>query len=348
MKATGSTAAKGGVGQRDWLRELLRQATLILVTLALFELALRTFTPQYLKDDSLHSLGYRYDSELGWFPAANESGHNSLGLRDIEYPRDKRPTILFLGDSMVWGLNINSAQRMTERLREQMPDYRIVNAGVSGYGTDQEYLLLQRLWSTFDPAIVVLIFTCTNDRADNSQNVRYFAYKPYFEMTADGALQLRGNPPPRGRRLYFQDSWPARNLLTVRLVISAYIEIRHPRTSVPDPTEKLVAAVDDLVRAKGARLLFGVQAPDAALEAVLQSRKIPYTRFDGAEEDASRHWTPSGHAVVAERLLNLFSESGITAAQGAAAHGRQHDGQIACARPFSARLNGRALMFEGG
>jgi hypothetical protein len=82
---------------------------------------------------------------------------------------------------------------------------------------------------------------------------------------------------------------------------------------VPDPTERLVDGIQEFVQAKGARLLFGLQWQEPQLEAHLRSRGIPFTSFDGAEDDASHHWTPAGHAEVARRLLKLFAEVGIPA-----------------------------------
>src|SRR5664279_2417971 len=138
--------------------------------------------------------------ELGWAPIPSSSSiittartihaqHNSLGFRDIEFERDARPTMLFIGDSFVWGVDAEANERFTDLLRSRISNTAIVNAGVSGYGTDQEYLLLQRIWPTFQPAVVVLIFCTANDRLDNGTNVRYDGYqKPYFATATDGTL----------------------------------------------------------------------------------------------------------------------------------------------------------------
>jgi hypothetical protein len=287
------------------------QLLILVATLAVIELMLRFFNPQYLRDEAKPDYGFRYDGELGWYPLPHPPMHNSLGLRDIEYVPDARPKMLFLGDSLTWGLGVQNGERATDLLRKDLPGYQIINAGVSGYGTDQEYLLLQRLWDKFVPDIVVITFTCYNDRIDNSRNVRYSTYKPYFEMLPDGGLRLHGQPAPRARRLYFRDTWLGRNAMIARLAISAYVEVRYPRVVVADPTERLVAAIQDFVKARGARLLFGLQDAEPALEAYLRARKIPYTRFDDAEVDKTRHWTPKGHRQVAQRYLKFFSEVGI-------------------------------------
>jgi hypothetical protein len=57
--------------------------------------------------------------------------HSSLGLRDVEFATDARPTILFLGDSFVWGLDAEADERFTELLRPRLSRHNIVAAGVS-------------------------------------------------------------------------------------------------------------------------------------------------------------------------------------------------------------------------
>ncbi len=86
--------------------------------------------------------------------------------------RDAAPTIMFLGDSFVWGLDAEADERFTEPEKPRIADSKILAAGVSGYGTDQEYLLLKKLWPQVKPAVVVLIFGTDNDRLDNSRGRR--------------------------------------------------------------------------------------------------------------------------------------------------------------------------------
>src|SRR6266508_4570513 len=130
----------------------------VLITCLALELILRSVNLRYLRlDQTERTLLYAHDAELGWFSVPNSESrftgtrtvsvrHNSLGLRDIEQDRAPKPTILFVGDSFVWGYDAEADERFTELLRPAMPDFRIVNAGVSGYGTDQEFLLLRRIW----------------------------------------------------------------------------------------------------------------------------------------------------------------------------------------------------------
>jgi hypothetical protein len=310
------------------VRQILRSTgvtlCITLATLAAIEVMLRVADLRILREGSSErSLTYRYDAELGWAPVPHSSSvvttartihaqHNSLGFRDIEFERDARPVVLFLGDSFVWGVDAEADERFTDLLRARLPQFTTVNAGVSGYGTDQEYLLLQRIWPTIRPAVVVLMFCTDNDRLDNGTNIRYDGYqKPYFATAADGALVLRGQPVPQSRQLYIRENWLVRHLWLARLAAFAYVEIRHPQIYVPDPTEKIVSRMREFVEAHGARLIVGLQSTDNKLIGQLQSERIPFVTFDGAESYDSRygsHWTPAGHKLVAERLFGLLSE----------------------------------------
>jgi len=321
--------------KRDRLRGVIRSVGISLiitiVTLAGLELFLRVADFRELREGvSERSLSYRYDAELGWAPAPGSSSivanartihaqHNSLGLRDIEFSPDARPTIMFLGDSFVWGLDVEADERFTELLRTRISSHKIVAAGVSGYGTDQEYLLLQRLWPKIQPAVVVLIFCTQNDRLDNSTNIRYEGYqKPYFTIAPDGSLVLQGQPVPKSRLQSIKEDWLVRHLWLARLVSALYLKIRHPVLFVPDPTERLVGKLRDFVQANGGKFLVGLQYRDAALMQYLQINRIPFVSFDGAAfypgYAAGSHWTPDGHRLVAERILVLLSENNIATA----------------------------------
>src|SRR5262249_41455967 len=185
--------------------------------------------------------------------------NNSLGLRDIEHERGRKPSIMFLGDSFVWGFDVEAKDRFTELLRQKMPGTDIINAGVPGYGTDQEYLLLRRIWDKLEPGVVVLMFCSDNDRDDNSQSSRYDGYlKPYLVQAADGKFAFAAQPVPKSRRAYFADNWWVRNIWLARVAVSVYVELKYPRIDVPDPTERLVGMIRDFVEQHGAKFAVGI------------------------------------------------------------------------------------------
>src|SRR5215470_14451543 len=185
--ATRRLPAKG----RAWRlgREVLVHLAVMAAVLVAAELTLRAMDLRELRDsyEPGRALLFHHDAGLGWAPIPNAAAtfagtrtvtvrNNTLGLRDVEPAGARKPTVLFLGDSFVWGYDVEANERFTELLRDKLPAARIVNAGVPGYGTDQEYLMLARIWSAVNPDVVVLMFCTGNDRLDNSANMRNGGY----------------------------------------------------------------------------------------------------------------------------------------------------------------------------
>jgi lysophospholipase L1-like esterase len=314
-------------GGRRVAREIGLQVLLLIATLVVAELILRLIDLRELRDG--YSVGsavfHRYDPEIGWGAVANAAGiyrgtrtvhirTNSLGFRDIEPEPTTKPTVLFVGDSFVWGYDVEASERFTDLLRAELAAIRVVNAGISGYGTDQEYLLLRRIWDRFAPRVVVLMFCTDNDRDDNTTNVLSSGYyKPYLTQAPDGDWRFAGQPVPKSRQVYFVENAIVRNLWLARAAVTGIVVARHPRITVPDPTERLIAMMRDLVESRGAKFLVGMERTEARLAAYLAAQHIPYTAFDGAEAYPAdgAHWTPAGHRLVADRLRALFTTSNV-------------------------------------
>jgi len=306
------------------LRSAFSIVAVVAVSLIAVELALRLADLRVLRQDtSERSLAYDYDAELGWKPVANSvsvvttartihARHNSLGFRDIEYRPDGKPPILFVGDSFVWGVDAEAGERFTDLLRERMIGYSILNAGVSGYGTDQEFIWLKRIWSDVRPSIVVLFFCTDNDRLDNGTNVRYAGYrKPYFDTNPDGSLALRGQPVPKSLKLMIRESWVLRHSWLARVAGLAYVEIVSPEIFVPDPTEKLIGAIQEFVAGHNARLFVALQRTDERLLSYLRSRQIPFVALDGLPAYGAQygaHFTPEGNQMASRLLLDFLNE----------------------------------------
>lgn len=324
------TSAKSQGRTGRLFRLVLLQLAVLVVTLAAIEGILRVLDLRALRIVTWESLHYRYDPELGWSPAPNTAYddtherpirvvHNSIGLRDIEHRRGEKPTIMVMGDSMVYGTHVQAEERFTDVLRAQLPSYAVVNAGVSGYGTDQQLLFLKRLWDDVAPQIVVLLYCTDTDRRDNTNNIRYDTYKPYVEVAADGTPRFRGMPVPKPKLLYYRESWLAQHFILARLAIMAYVELKYPRIRVPDPTEHIVGMMRDFVEGKGAKFVVALQYKDEPLIAYLQQQKIAFVSMDGAPDFTSLpkygiidfHWSPEGHVEVARRLLEFLTQTGV-------------------------------------
>jgi hypothetical protein len=83
---------------------------------------------------------------------------NSLGRRGPEIPYDKPAylfRILFLGDSHTFGFGVPESQQFPTLLAGYFPAVQAVNLGVSGYGLDQELLVLTREGFKYHPNLVI-------------------------------------------------------------------------------------------------------------------------------------------------------------------------------------------------
>ena len=166
--------------------------------------------PVYVQEPGSERTGHRYlyDSLLGWKNIPNwrastrgrKLSINSKGLRGREYDYTKQPgtsRILVLGDSFGWGYGVADEEVLAAVLEQQLQrdglDWEVLNGGVSGWGTDQEYLFLTSEGFKYAPDIVVLAFLVFNDPANNSSTVQYGLHKPVF---LNSELELAGVPVP--------------------------------------------------------------------------------------------------------------------------------------------------------
>ncbi len=245
---------------------------LLLLTLILcitvIEIGMRVFLKKrlYVVRDS--NLGYKHDDNLGWFPNKNSKKtimgcrsfnveHNSRGFRDAEHLVCRnRKRIVFLGDSFVWGYDVETSERFTEKLRIKLPDWLIYNLGVSGYSTVQEYLLLQQHYDFYKPDIVFLVFCTNNDEDDNSYNKGHSGnYKPYI-ITNEGDLEVRGTPVPKSENYFFQNHKTLSSFYWVRLLTKIYFKFTNPhRLELKDPTYEIIVHMQELVNSRGGGVL---------------------------------------------------------------------------------------------
>lgn len=119
--------------------------------------------------------------------------HDAEGWRQPKPPRPAVPTsrILVLGDSFTWGWGVSQGQVFTDLLQAALPaTVAVYNHGIPGFGTAQEYLLLQRELAARVYDAVVLMFYM-NDLSDNISSRQ--GRRPYFEATCVRAT----NPPGR-------------------------------------------------------------------------------------------------------------------------------------------------------
>jgi hypothetical protein len=153
---------------------------------------------------------YRPDPVLGWALRAGVEGRfnregnayvriNSAGLRDREHALDKPADayrIAVLGDSYAEAMQVERQDAFWSLLEDELerceyqPGKRIevINFGVSGFGTAQEYAMLETAAIRYRPDLVLLQFMNGNDVTDNSSALNGEKLRPYFNVDARNGL----------------------------------------------------------------------------------------------------------------------------------------------------------------
>ena len=121
------------------------------------EISARMFFPEWAPTREERVKFWIHSELLGWEHTPNQQGRfnhrdfsvdvaiNSHGMRDDEYSieRTDKKRMLVLGDSFGWGFGVEHQERFSEMLEKKHRNWEIINASVSGYGTDQQYLFLR-------------------------------------------------------------------------------------------------------------------------------------------------------------------------------------------------------------
>ncbi|HKP33048.1 MAG TPA: SGNH/GDSL hydrolase family protein [Chitinophagaceae bacterium] len=90
---------------------------------------------------------------------------NSLGLRDDENSL-LAPEIICLGDSYTMGWGVKQNESYPQQL-EKLTGMKVLNAGISSYGTAREFMLLKRL-DTSNLKLIIIQY-CVNDIKENEK-----------------------------------------------------------------------------------------------------------------------------------------------------------------------------------
>jgi len=307
-------------------------------TLGLAELAVRLAAPRW------YPVGvagfWRYHPTLGWALRPGASGRfrgpdwdvavsiNEQGLRDVDHRYVKAPGVrrlLVLGDSFGWGYGVERERGVAAVLGARCPGFEVINASVSGYSTDQEYLYWRDEGRRYQPDLVLVLFH-ENDVPGDSLQRMYGYEKPRFVIER-GELVLRNVPVPE-RRLWehavdwlLQRSWLANRIfkgsgigpvfmfglapgtaeLPSDFPVTSRLFDRLAREVHEAGAEPLLAAVPmqevprswlrEATREAGIRLL-DLDAPLAAAVARGVDVTLP----------GDPHWNEAGHRIAGEAL----------------------------------------------
>src|SRR5262249_36197114 len=97
-------------------------------------------------------------------------------------PSDKQYRVLMLGDSFTEGVQVGEGDVVSAQLERIDPRLEVLNAGVGGYGTVQEYLYLRNEGLRFRPDLVLVMFFVTDLDDTCLSYDGGFGPRPYAEL----------------------------------------------------------------------------------------------------------------------------------------------------------------------
>ncbi len=166
----------------------------VLLGLFLIEAFFRLFNPQPLSTpmstpflNTANLLNFRARANKRILQSTEEYkviyNTNGYGFRGPEYPYIRKEVvirILVLGDSFTFGIGINDTDTYCNLLQRKLDSFygpnrtEVVNFGIPGIGTAQEFLLYNNEGIKYDPDIVIIQFY-PNDLEDS-------VYRPDFDI----------------------------------------------------------------------------------------------------------------------------------------------------------------------
>jgi len=292
---------------------------------------------------------YIYDSQLGWRNIPNWEATtfdqpltiNSRGLRDREYSLRKPANtirILVLGDSYTWGYGVGNKQVYTEVMEDELlkgTSCQVLNCGVSGWGTDQQYLFLKNEGFTYQPDIVVVSFFFGNDFREIRTSQSYELDKPVFR---DTSLSLANVPVPKPKKdgsnpVYYSQADPQKLALAIFSRMSRDCQQRGVKlavfkfgTYVDPPT---VASLPSLPLQRQQDIAKQAHASDVFKRGIREIPNLSYLDMDdvfaanaltfkqlGVVRSRDMHWNAFGHRQVALNLSAFLQRVGYLPANG--------------------------------
>jgi hypothetical protein len=181
----------------------------------------RFTTPEFSTDIAINSSGVRDDDAIG--PKA---------------PNERR--IVILGDSLVLSVQVPFDQTFPELLERRLNDrgspvrYRVINAGVQGYGPVEESLFFRKLVGSLEPDLVIASVFVGNDAEE--------ALTSKLKLNGNGrpsVAVLRDSLLTRLRRLVRRSMV----LQVLRLRVVSATERFTTRLSPPEPPLQSYAAI---------------------------------------------------------------------------------------------------------
>ncbi len=282
--------------------------------------------------------GHMQDASGTWYDVNFETDEN--GFREFGDIASGRTKVLIIGDSFTHAVEVSNNKTYCHLL-SGLAGLEVFAYGARGYGTLQEYMILDEWFDRIQPD-VVLLQLCTNDFINNVVDLerRSFQHnnrrrRPY--LTGEGCVvwdtpsafpRLREFASRHSRLLYLCISRLDRSILASRQMEGVEREIHAQGTT----HEGFATSVEITGRLMA---MFKERAAGAEVVAFIDSKAQPYydawldilhaagiKEIPGVPEVLSRaaseglviraqdnaHWNETGHRIVAEALSGHLQE----------------------------------------
>jgi len=301
-------------------------------TFLLGELFVRIFVPRPLWAFRESSHDWQTDPEIGWVnrPGLDESFRadgvhlvrfrtDELGIQRSstgESPRPNPLSVAIFGDSTVVGRVVPEEDRLGSQLSRKLAQLSlpnvIHNAGVQGYSTDQEVLLMERLLPQLRPDWAVLM-TCENDLGGNESSTAYGWPKAFFTLKGDQMLQYH---PPSFRGSVTANSAKPGILQRIALYRYLYPRLKFLRPSRTWQEENLAGRLDlahsDQVAEAANWKLYAALLKRAALIAKKNQCKLVVIQHPSIQEIWMEDLPADARDRFQQKIRQACQNSGVT------------------------------------
>jgi len=303
------------------------------------------------------------DDRLGWRHAGgvrkrftNEDGEavtviqNSYGHRGAEHSSERaegKYRVLVLGDSFTEGAHVAESDLFSAQLERLTHQVEVLNAGVGGYGTVQQYLYFVSEGIRFKPHLLLLMFF-ENDLSDNCLSYYAgFGPRPFARLRHDEVEIVERLEPedflrftlPVPFRLtlsrysylyYFLNTYVYQRLFAHRMRELQQADLRRTvECGRYQIVHRLIARMNDMMQAEGDAFALVLIPTREDVDRGYSAAQEPIVKF--CEEktlkclpllsrfvrernlgmrlyfDVDIHWTRVGHRIAAEEISDFLS-----------------------------------------
>lgn len=176
----GLVIIKYNVFLRDHGRNIVFSIVTLLICFFLFEGGLRGF--YYIKN-KISSRDLIFSEYVGWQSQENAfwkrktRGYGEITYTTVKYGfrvfgdvNTDKIKIFVIGDSYTQGTTVSDGNLYYDYLKKKLDNIEVFAYGAGGYGSLQEYMILDKYYDLIRPDIVIWQF-CSNDLINNSYNL---------------------------------------------------------------------------------------------------------------------------------------------------------------------------------